>query len=334
MDKIFIIAEAGVNHNGDINLAFKLVDAAAIAGADAVKFQSFKASSLLTKHAPKADYQKKLTDSQESQLEMIKRLELTADEQSQLFNYCRGKKIQFLSSPFDEESAVFLNKLGLKIFKIPSGEITNLPYLRTIAGFGKKIILSTGMSTIKEVEQAIGILTGAGTERKAITLLHCTSEYPAPFNEVNLQAMLTLKNTFKLTIGYSDHTTGIEIPVAAAALGARVIEKHFTLDRNLPGPDHQASLDAYELREMVKAVRNVQAALGNGFKGPSESELKNKVLVRKSIVARKTIKKGELFSAENITVKRPGTGISPMRWDEVLGKTAPENFVEDDLIAL
>lgn len=332
MSKVFIIAEAGVNHNGDIKLAFKLVDAAAEAGADAVKFQSFKASALVTKSAAKAEYQKEQTGAHESQLEMIKRLELSAKEQTELFRYCRSKGIQFLSSAFDEESAYFLDSLGLEIFKIPSGEITNLPYLRTIGGFGKKVILSTGMSTLGEVEKAISILTESGTKRESITLLHCTSEYPAPFDEVNLQAMLTLKNAFKLRVGYSDHTKGIEIPIAAAALGAQVIEKHFTLSKDMEGPDHKASLEPDELQNMVEAIRYVENALGDGIKRPSPAELKNRDVVRKSIVAKKTIKKGDVFTENNLTVKRPGTGLSPMRWDEVLGRTAPRDFSEDELI--
>ena len=334
MDKIFIIAEAGVNHNGDIKLALKLIDVAAAAGADAVKFQSFKASNLVTKEAGKADYQLETTNSLESQLEMLKQLELTEVEQTKLFTYCQSKGIQFLSSAFDEESAQFLNTLGLTIFKIPSGEITNLPYLRTIGSFKKKVILSTGMSTLSEIEEAVDILTREGTSHQDITLLHCTSEYPAPFDEVNLQAMLTLKSAFKLTVGYSDHTKGTEIPIAAATLGAQVIEKHFTLDKNMPGPDHKASLGPDELQKMVKAIRHVQQAFGNGIKYPSPAELKNKVIIRKSIVAKKAIKKGELLSAENITVKRPGNGLSPMRWDEVLGRAAMRDFNKDELIEL
>ena len=334
MNKVFIIAEAGVNHNGQLEMAFKLIDAAKKAGADAVKFQFFKASDLVTKNAGKADYQKKLTDANESQLEMIKKLELTGEQQKELLNYCETKNIQFLSSAFDIESAMILNEMGLEIFKIPSGEITNLPYLRTIGGFKKKVILSTGMATLGEVEQAIDILTTAGTKRDHIILLHCTSEYPAPFNEVNLQAMVTLEKAFKIKVGYSDHTKGIEIPIAAVALGATVIEKHFTLDRNLPGPDHKASLEPEELRAMVKAIRNVQMALGDGIKRPSPSELKNREIVRKSIVARRAIKKGEIFTENNITVKRPGKGLSPMYWDDVLGKTAPKDFREDELIVL
>ena len=334
MNKVFIIAEAGVNHNGQLEMAFKLVDAAKKAGADAVKFQFFKATNLVTKNAGKAEYQKELTDANESQLEMIKKLELTGEQQKQLLKYCETKNIQFLSSAFDVESAMILNEMGLEIFKIPSGEITNMPYLRTIGGFKKNVILSTGMATLGEVEQAIDILTTAGTKRDHIILLHCTSEYPAPFNEVNLQAMITLRQAFKIKVGYSDHTKGIEIPIAAVALGATVIEKHFTLDRNLPGPDHKASLEPEELRAMVKAIRNVQMALGDGIKRPSPSELKNREIVRKSIVARRAIKKGEIFTENNITVKRPGNGLSPMYWDDVLGKTAPKDFREDELIVL
>ncbi len=332
--RVFVIAEAGVNHNGDMELAIRLIDAAISAGADAVKFQSFKAKRLVTEKASKADYQKKLTDASESQFEMIRKLELSETQQKKLFEYCRKHGIQFLSSAFDDESARFLNDLGLAIFKIPSGEITNLPYLRLIGSFNKQVILSTGMATLGEIEAALDVLVRAGTKRENITLLHCTSEYPAPFDEVNLRAMQTLREAFKLTVGYSDHTKGIEIPIAAAALGATVIEKHFTLDRNLPGPDHKASLEPPELNAMVEAIRNIERALGDGLKKPSPSELKNRDVVRKSIVARKPIKAGEMFTEENLTVKRPGTGISPMLWNEILGKRAPRNFDQDELIEL
>ena len=334
MNKVFIIAEAGVNHNGQIETAFKLIDAAKEAGADAVKFQFFKAANLVTKNAEKAEYQKKLTNANESQLDMIRRLELDGEDQKKLFEYCQLQEIKFLSSAFDMESAKILYEMGLEVFKIPSGEITNLPYLQTIGKFGKEVILSTGMSTLGEVETAVEILTESGTKRENITLLHCTSEYPAPYGDVNLQAMVTLKNAFKLKVGYSDHTKGIEVPIAAVALGALVIEKHFTLDRNLPGPDHKASLEPKELQQMIKAIRHVESALGDGIKRPSPSELKNREIVRKSIVARRPIKKGEKFTEENLTIKRPGNGISPMFWHEILGKIAPKDFSEDELIIL
>jgi len=331
-NKTFIIAEAGVNHNGILELARKMIDAAVDAGADAVKFQSFKAENLLSKSAPKADYQKISTGSSETQFEMIKKLELDGNAHKSLFLYCREKKIQFLSSPFDLDSIDLLNKMGMKNFKIPSGEITNLPYLRTIGGLNKKVIMSTGMADLKEVEDAIDVLKNAGTELKNITVLHCNTEYPTPFEDVNLKAMQTIAAAFKVKVGYSDHTLGIEVPVAAVALGASIIEKHFTLDKNMEGPDHKASLEPHELKAMSKAIRNIENALGDGIKEPSPSELKNKPIARKSIVAACDIKKGEVFTNKHITVKRPGTGVSPMLWDEIVGKTSAKDYQKDDLI--
>ncbi len=332
MIKTFIIAEAGVNHNGSIELAFRLIDAAKEAGADAVKFQSFKASSLVSKKAEKAEYQKRTTDSNESQYEMIKRLELSFDDHIKLIEYCKGNNIIFLSSPFDLESIDLLVELGLNTFKVPSGEIINLPYLRKIGKLNKNVILSTGMADLGEIEDALNVLMENGTEKEKITVLHCNTEYPTPYEDVNLKAMLTIKNAFNVKVGYSDHTEGIAVPIAAAALGAEVIEKHFTLDKNMEGPDHKASLEPNELRMMVNAIRNIEKVLGDGIKKPSKSEMKNKPIARKSLVAIKKIGKGDLFTKENIGIKRPGNGISPMRWDEVIGKTAKRDFGEDDLI--
>jgi N,N'-diacetyllegionaminate synthase len=330
--KTFIIAEAGVNHNGSIDLAKQMIDVALEAGADAVKFQTFKTENLVSKNAPKADYQKVSTGISESQFEMIRKLELDGNAHKILFSYCRERSIHFLSSPFDLDSIDMLNKLGLEIFKIPSGEITNLPYLRKIGGLNKKVIMSTGMADLGEIGDALDVLTNAGTELKNITVLHCNTEYPTPIEDVNLQAMLTITQTFGVSSGYSDHTLGIEVPIAAVALGAMVVEKHFTLDRNMEGPDHKASLEPQELKAMVKAVRNIEKALGSRIKKPSTSEHKNKRIVRKSIVAACDIKRGEIFTEKNITVKRPGTGISPMRWDEIVGKTSTKDYHEDDLI--
>ena len=334
-NKTFIIAEAGVNHNGSLELAKKMIDAAVDAHADAIKFQTFAADRVVCRSAQKADYQKQTTDKAESQYEMIKRLELDADAHRELITHCRQKDIQFLSSPFDLESIDLLNELGLDIFKIPSGEITNLPYLRKIGSLKKEVILSTGMADLGEIEDALNVLTGAGTELKDITVLHCNTEYPTPMQDVNLKAMQTIKSAFPgVHVGYSDHTEGIEVPIAAVAMGATIIEKHFTLDKNLPGPDHKASLEPDELTAMVKAIRNIETALGNGIKKPSPSESKNMFIARKSIVAARDIRKGEPFSEENLTVKRPGTGISPMRWDEMLKMKALRNFNEDEIIDL
>lgn len=332
MESVFIIAEAGVNHNGSIELAKKLIKKASEAGADAVKFQSFKAEKLVSKFAEKADYQKETTGSDESQFEMIKKLELDYDKHSVLIDYCYENNIMFLSSAFDLESIDLLDNLEMEIWKIPSGEITNLPYLRKIGGLKKKVILSTGMANLSEIEEALEVIKEAGTED--ITILHCNTEYPTPMKDVNLNAMNTIKEAFKVKIGYSDHTLGTEIPIAAVALGAEVIEKHFTLDKEMEGPDHKASLDPSELKLMVDGIRNIEKALGAGLKKPSESEAKNKPIARKSIVAKRNIKEGEVFTEENLAIKRPGTGISPMKWDEVMGQKACKDFKEDELIKL
>lgn len=332
--RTFIIAEAGVNHNGSINIAKKLIDVAVDAGSDAVKFQTFKAEKLVCKSAVKADYQKKTTKANESQLDMIKKLELNEDAHKELMSYCRDKGIIFFSAPFDLESVDMLNNLGLEIFKIPSGEITNLPFLRKIAKLNKKVILSTGMSNLREIEYALNILTDSGTSKENITVLHCNTEYPTPFEDVNLNAIPIIRDTFKVRVGYSDHTLGIEVPIAAIALGAMVIEKHFTIDKNMKGPDHKASLDPYELKTMVNAIRNIEKALGNGIKTPSRSEMQNIQIVRKSIVASKDIKKGEVFGEENVTVKRPAGGISPMEWDKIIGTKAVRDFQKDEIIEI
>ncbi|WP_352418294.1 N-acetylneuraminate synthase [Proteiniborus sp.] len=332
MNRVFIIAEAGVNHNGSIELAKQLIDEASEAGVDAVKFQSFKAEKLVTKNAKKAEYQQITTSNNESQFEMIKKLELDYGRHRELIDYCHSKNIVFLSSPFDIESVELLNKLGLETFKIPSGEITNLPYLKKIGSLKKKVILSTGMSTLGDIEGALEILRSSGTTE--ITVLHCNTEYPTPMEDVNLLAMKTIKDAFKVEVGYSDHTLGIEVPIAAAALGATVIEKHFTLDKTMEGPDHKASLEPEELRKMVRCIRNIEQALGNGAKKLTESESKNKNIARKSIVAGRSIKKGEILSEENLAVKRPGYGISPMRWDKILGRKAKRDFLEDELIEI
>lgn len=331
---ILIIAEAGVNHNGDLVLAKKLIDVAAEAGADLVKFQTFSAHRLVTRTAPKADYQNQTTAGTESQYQMLSRLELSADTHQALIAHCAARNIGFFSTGFDVESVDFLVSLGQDHFKIPSGEITNLPYLRHIGQFGKTVLLSTGMATLGDIEAAIAVLEQAGTPRARITVLHCTTEYPTPMVEVNLRAMQSIQAAFGVAVGYSDHTPGIEVATAAAALGASVIEKHFTLDRNLPGPDHKASLQPDELKAMVAAVRNIEIALGDGIKRLTPSEIRNKPVARKSLVASKAIKAGEAFNAGNITTKRPGTGISPMRLDEVLGRKAPRDFVPDELIEL
>lgn len=334
MKRTFIIAEAGVNHNGCLKTAFKLIDRAKEAGADAIKFQTFKAERLVTKSAIKAIYQTKTTSAEETQYEMIKKLEFGVKEHLKLIAYCRKKKIEFISSPFDNESIELLIKLKLKTLKIPSGEITNLPYLRKIAQTNCKIILSTGMAALREIEDAIDVLTDNGTKRDNITVLHCNTEYPTPFEDVNLKAMLTIKEAFKLKVGYSDHTRGIEIPIAAVSLGAHIIEKHFTLDRKMVGPDHKASLEPTEFKMMVESIRNTEKAIGTGIKKPSKSEEKNINIARKSVVAIRNINKGEFFTENNIGVKRPGIGISPMRWDEIIGRTAIKDFKIDDIIEL
>ena len=329
---VFIIAEAGVNHNGSIDLAKRLIEVAINSGADAVKFQTFNAGSLVSKNAQKADYQKQTTDATESQFDMIKNLELDVDVHKQLIDYCQEKNIMFLSTPFDHESIDLLSDLGLQIFKIPSGEITNLPYLRHIGSLGKKVILSTGMSNLKEVGDALNILIDAGTSKDNITVLHANTMYPTPMEDVNLNAMLTIQKEYGVAVGYSDHTLGIEVDIAAVAMGASVIEKHFTLDKTMNGPDHKASLEPEELKAMVGAIRNIEKAMGNGEKNLSPSESVNIDVVRKSIVASQNIKKGEVLTEKNIAVKRPGNGISPMRWDSVIGSIAAKNYNIDDLI--
>ena len=330
-NKVMIIAEAGVNHNGDLNLAMKLIDAAVNAGADVIKFQTFKASALVTKSAAKADYQKKETGN-DSQLTMLKKLELSIEAHQVLQKYAASKKITFLSTPFDRESVVLLKKLKLKTGKIPSGEITNLPYLQLMAASFPKIILSTGMSTLNEVEAAVKVLYKSGTKREHLTILHCTTEYPASLENVNLNVLAALRKKFNTNIGYSDHTKGIEVAVAAVALGATLIEKHLTLDNNLDGPDHKASLEPQEFKMMVSMIRNLEIALGNDVKKPAPVEIKNRIAARKSIVASADIKKGETFTEMNITTKRPGNGMSPMLWNKVMGKKAARNYKKDDLI--
>lgn len=329
---VFIIAEAGVNHNGSLQLAKQLIDVAKEAGADAIKFQTFKADKLVSKSAQKADYQKETTASNESQYEMIKKLELDEKAHHELIAYCKTKNILFLSTPFDHDSIDMLHKLGMEIFKIPSGEITNLPYLRHIGKLQKEVILSTGMATLAEINDALEVLTSSGTLKEKITILHATTEYPCPVDEVNLRAMETIRHTFDIKVGYSDHTKGIYIPIAAVAMGALVIEKHFTLDCTMEGPDHKASLEPSELISMVSAIRIIESALGDGIKQPTPSERKNMSVARKSIVAATSIAQGEVFTAENITIKRPGSGISPMRWDELIGSTASKTYQEDELI--
>lgn len=330
--KVFIIAEAGVNHNGSIHLAKKLIDVASDAGVDAVKFQTFKAQNLATVYAKKANYQKNLTSQKETQFEMLKKLELKREMHIDLINYCKTKEIEFLSSPFDHESIELLKHLGLKIFKIPSGEITNLPYLRHIGKLNKKIILSTGMSNMDEVKIAFNILTSCGTKRNNIIVLHANTEYPTPMKDVNLNAMITIGKELNVSFGYSDHTLGIEVDIAAVALGAKCIEKHFTLDRNMEGPDHKASLEPEQLKEMVKAIRNIEIALGSKIKKPSQSEIKNIKIARKSIVAKKKIKKGDVFDEQNLTIKRPGTGICPTKWNKIIGTKSSKDYNEDELI--
>lgn len=332
MGRVYIIAEAGVNHNGNIELAKKMVLEAKQAGADAIKFQTFITDNLVTKDARKAQYQMQTTDASESQYQMLKSLELTFEDYRELKELCEAQKIDFMSTPFDIECINMLEKLNVSIYKLPSGEITNYPYLVRLAQTRKPIIMSTGMCTMEEVRSAVSVLEESGAGK--ITLLHCTTEYPAPFCDINLNAMIFMRNELGIETGYSDHTRGIEIPVAAAAMGACVIEKHFTLDRTMEGPDHKASLEPDELKTMVSAIRHVESALGTGFKQPSESEIKNIPIARKSIVARKRIKRGEIFTEENLTTKRPGSGISPMRWKEVLGQAAIRDFEEDEIIEL
>jgi len=329
---VFIIAEAGVNHNGSIDLAKKLIDVASAAGANAVKFQTFKAKNLATKNLEKANYQKNTTDQKETQFNMLKKLELSKEMHLELINYSKNKDIKFLSSPFDHDSIELLKDLGLEIFKIPSGEITNLPYLRLIGKLNKKIILSTGMSNMNEVKNALDVLVSSGTKKNNITVLHANTEYPTPMEDVNLRAMVIIGKELDVNFGYSDHTLGIEVDIAAVALGASIIEKHFTLDCNMEGPDHKASLEPDQLKKMVISIRNIEKALGDGIKKPSKSELTNIQIVRKSIIAKIKIKKGEILNENNLTVKRPGGGISPMKWDEIIGTKAIKDYNEDELL--
>ena len=357
-DRIYIIAEAGVNHNGSLDLAHKLVDAAADAGADAVKFQTFRAEALVSEGAPKAAYQKQFTDAAESQFQMLKKLELSEAAHLALAAHCRARGIQFLSTPFDEESVdLLVRKIGVSMLKIPSGEITNGPLLLKAARTRKPIVLSTGMSDLRDIEAALGVVAfgytrprdvpsrtafrkafaspeGRRALRKKVTLLHCTTEYPAPVADVNLKAMDTMREAFGLPVGYSDHTAGVTIPIAAAARGAVLIEKHFTLDRTLPGPDHRSSLEPQELAAMVKAIRDIALALGSGKKGPATSEKKNITVARRSLVAARNIDRNEIFSPENIACKRPGTGSSPLNYWSLLGKKAKKNYRKDEVIVI
>jgi N,N'-diacetyllegionaminate synthase len=330
--KVLIIAEAGVNHNGDISIAKKLVDIASDAGADFVKFQTFNADKLVVENALKADYQKNTTDTSESQQKMLRRLELTEEMHYELIEHCRTREIRFLSTGFDTESINFLDSLGIEIFKIPSGEITNVPYLRHIGKLGRNVILSTGMSNMAEIKFAIEALEDAGTPREKVVVLHCTTAYPAPMTDVNLLALGSIREELGVAVGYSDHTLGIEISLAAVAQGATVIEKHFTVDRNLPGPDHQASLEPMELKSMVNGIRNIEKAFGDGVKEIKPSEIANRSVARKSIVARMSIKTGEIFSEDNLTTKRPGTGMSPIDWDNLIGKRSQHDYYVDEFI--
>jgi len=331
--KVIIIAEAGVNHNGSMEQAKKLIDVAAEAGVDFVKFQTFKADKLVTKEAKRAAYQDANTGTSDSQYEMLKKLELSESQHKSLIDYCDKKGVSFLSTGFDHESLEFLHSLGLEFAKVPSGEITNLPYLRKVAQLFQRLVLSTGMATMEEIKAAYNVFISEGILPENICILHCNTEYPTPMEDVNLKAMLDIKKDLGTRVGYSDHTLGIEVPIAAVALGAQVIEKHFTLDRNLPGPDHRASLEPDELKAMVMAIRNIEVAIGgSGIKEPSKSELKNKSVARKSIVASRSINKGEEFTVENLTVKRPGTGISPMKWDNIIGSAAIKDFNADEVI--
>lgn len=332
MRHVIVIAEAGVNHNGSFELAKKMVDEAKEAGADYVKFQTFNPKKLVSKYTEKAEYQKKTTGSDETQLQMLQRLILTEDNFLSLRDYCKEVGVGFISTPFDLDSIAFLETFDMDFWKVPSGEVTNLPYLEAIARTKRKVVMSTGMCDMNEIQDAMEVLEKNGTTE--ITLLHCNTQYPTPYEHVNLNAMCTIKDTLHKEVGYSDHTQGIEVPIAAVAMGATVIEKHFTLDKNMEGPDHKASLDPTELKQMVSAIRNIEKAIGNGLKEPSSSELTNKEVARKSIVASREIKQGEVFSEENLTTKRPGTGISPMKWYEVIGKVAPRDFSEDEIIEL
>lgn len=332
MKHVIIIAEAGVNHNGSFELAKKMVDAAKEAEVDYVKFQTFNPKKLVSKYAEKAEYQKETTGSDETQLQMLQKLTLTEDNFLSLRDYCREVGIGFISTPFDLDSIEFLETFDMDFWKVPSGEVTNLPYLEAIARTKRKVVMSTGMCDMNEIQDAIEVLEKNGTTE--ITLLHCNTQYPTPYEHVNLNAMNSIKNALHKEVGYSDHTQGIEVPIAAVAMGATVIEKHFTLDKNMEGPDHKASLNPSELQQMVVAIRNIEQAIGNGLKEPSFSEMANKGVARKSIVASRSIKQGEVFSEENLTTKRPGTGISPMKWYEVIGKVASRDFSEDEIIEL
>lgn len=334
MSKVIIIAEAGVNHNGNYELAKQLVVAAKEAGADYVKFQTARPELVISRYAPKAEYQLGTTKKEESQLDMCRAIHLPLTDYKPLKAYCDEVGIAFLSTPFDLVSIDVLEELDMDCYKMPSGEITNLPYLRKIARLGRPVILSTGMCGLADIEQALLVLEAEGMKREQITLLHCNTEYPTTYGDVNLKAMQTMATCFGVNVGYSDHTCGIEVSLAAVALGATVIEKHFTLDKNLPGPDHKASLEPQELKQMVDSIRHIEAALGSPLKQVSPSEAKNMVVARKSLIAACDIRKGELFTEENMTVKRPGNGISPMRWEEVIGKQAPRDFKEDELIEL
>lgn len=336
MKEVVIIAEAGVNHNGKIENAFRLIDAAADAGVDYVKFQTFHSEELVSEKAKKADYQIQNTgNNTETQLHMLKKLELSQKQHEQLIEYCEEKQVNFFSTAFDLRSMEYLHSIGLDIVKIPSGEITNLPYLRKAATLFKQVIISTGMSTLQEISGALQVFTQHGISKENIIILHCNTEYPTPMEDVNLNAMLHIQREFGTKVGYSDHTLGIEVPIAAVALGASVIEKHFTLNKTMEGPDHKASLEPIELKEMVKAIRNIEKAIsGSGLKVVSPSEQKNIEIARKSIVAKTEIKKGDVFTEKNITVKRPGNGISPMSWDEVIGKNADQDYEPDELIKL
>ncbi|MCX5778214.1 MAG: N-acetylneuraminate synthase [Elusimicrobia bacterium] len=332
MSKVFIIAEAGVNHNGSLAIARRLVSEAAKAGADAVKFQTFRADAIAAKNAPKAMYQKKTTPKMQNQYQMLKALELNESDHRVLIAYCRTKKIKFISSPFDVESVRLLGRLGLDTIKIPSGEITNFPYLREIGKMRKNILLSTGMADKGEIAAALKILVGCGTSVEKITILHCNTEYPTPFQDANLNAIVFLKKHFRMKTGYSDHTTGIEAALAAVALGAEVIEKHFTLDRKMRGPDHKASIEPGELKRLVTSVRNIESALGKTTKTVTNSERENRGIVRKSVFAAVDIAKGELFSEKNLTTKRPGTGISPMLWDRIIGKKSVKKIPAGSMV--
>ncbi len=336
LNKTIIIAEIGVNHNGDILIAKKLIDIASFAGVDYVKFQTAKLDQVISKHALLAEYQKRNVGEHKyaNQLELVKNLELSVQDHYELKQYCQQKDVKFLSSPFDLESIDLLDELNVDLFKIPSGEITNLPYLEKIASKRKPVILSTGMSDIVEIEEALSVLIRCGLNKKMITILHANTEYPTPFYDVNLTAMKTIAKKFDINVGYSDHTLGIEIPIAAVALGASIIEKHITLNREMEGPDHKASIEPTELIEMVKSIRNIEKALGDGIKKASPSEIKNISIARKSIIAKEKIKKGELFTENNLTVKRPGNGISPMNWYQIVGKTANREYDIEDLIEM